>query len=335
LTEKNEKELLQRYQIIHKNFFSYLSKKGISFKKYAEENNVDRSMSSKWKKGTNKMTVDQIYQAAKYFDITVNDLFYTEKEKEKLKVISSGKYDPILAKKTVNIKLYDELFENIKAIFLIAAVTFLILGITAYQLLKSNNSYWILGVLAGIILVRVFVKSSYIRENTYIINYLDYIYYLRKDTKNKHFRIQLALTLTTLISFFPFIFMISRMQSMVSVDNNIVTSITIVFVIYLCSKIFSLVFAERKMEAEISDEQIQAYWVSFLSLMFALSLMTMSIVVTIFNAHVYWGAMVFSGILLTIQSIDFILTSNNFSLYNVVFEEDEKAPRSLFPKKNE
>src|SRR5690554_10491 len=100
----NEQELEsiseQRFAIIHRNFFLNLNNRKISFSKYAEDNLVDRTLGSHWKSGKSKMTVDQIYQAAVYFKITVNDLYYSDKEKKKIAVLSNSSYDPIIAQQT-------------------------------------------------------------------------------------------------------------------------------------------------------------------------------------------------------------------------------------------
>ncbi len=81
--EKNDEEK-DRMKIIHKNFFSYLKERGITQSKYAKDNILDKSTLSRWKNNTSKMSPKQIFQAAEYLGITVNDLCYSLAE-EKLK----------------------------------------------------------------------------------------------------------------------------------------------------------------------------------------------------------------------------------------------------------
>ncbi len=89
--EKKEISNLSRSEIVHNNFFRELKKQNISNTTYAKDNNLDKTILSKWKKMTTTMSIEQAYQAADYLHITVNDLFYTLAERKKSKY-----YHPIL-----------------------------------------------------------------------------------------------------------------------------------------------------------------------------------------------------------------------------------------------
>ena len=111
---KNEEteEEKDRMEIIHKNFFSYLKERGITQAKYAEDNALNKTILSKWKNNTSKMSPEQIFQAAQYLEITVNDLCYSSEEKKKIEVLKDKKYDPILAQQQINIKLLNREFKK-------------------------------------------------------------------------------------------------------------------------------------------------------------------------------------------------------------------------------
>ncbi|MBU1143216.1 MAG: hypothetical protein KKH92_06145 [Firmicutes bacterium] len=105
------------------------------------------------------MTVDQIYQAAVYFDITVNDLYYSDKEKKKIAVLSDSSYDPIIAQQTLNIRLMSDSFEKPFAFVLTPVVLFVIITFMTYFLLQSSP-YWILVILTGIGLSNISFKNT-------------------------------------------------------------------------------------------------------------------------------------------------------------------------------
>lgn len=56
--------IISRSEVIHNNFFNELSKRKISFTKYANDNNLDKTNISKWKHMITCMNSDQIYQLA-------------------------------------------------------------------------------------------------------------------------------------------------------------------------------------------------------------------------------------------------------------------------------
>ena len=64
------------HEVVVNNFFKYLEESGKTMKEYAKDNNLDRTILSKWKSGVVLMNVDQVYAAAKYFGKTVNDFYH-------------------------------------------------------------------------------------------------------------------------------------------------------------------------------------------------------------------------------------------------------------------
>ncbi|GEM_PF-5457051 len=115
---KQTSKMMKFESAVVSNFFDYLIRKRITQKNYAQDNNIDESTLSKWKNGSSSPTLDQVKQAAKYFDITVNDLVYTVQEKKKLEVFKDKSYDPIVAQQSVKIKQYGNFFKKPFKVFL-------------------------------------------------------------------------------------------------------------------------------------------------------------------------------------------------------------------------
>ncbi len=109
--EKKEEEK-DRMKIIHGNFFYYLEDRGITQKKYASEKHMDKSILSRWKNNTGKMSSEQLFEAAEFLGVTVNDLCYSLEEKKKIEVLKDKKYDPILAQQQIKIKLLKREFQK-------------------------------------------------------------------------------------------------------------------------------------------------------------------------------------------------------------------------------
>ena len=131
-----------RIEIIHKNFFEQLKRNKISQKKYSVDNNVPESTISKWKKCTSNMNEDHIYQAAKYFNISVNMLYYTEQELKELHVKEVSDYDPIVAQQQAVIELIESKVSDTKWFLIINICLVIEFMMIISFLIDTFNSTW-------------------------------------------------------------------------------------------------------------------------------------------------------------------------------------------------
>ena len=271
----------QRFEIIHRNFFLNLKIKKISFSKYAKDNMLNSSIGSHWKSGKSKMTVDQIYQAADYFDITVNDLYYSDKEKKGIAVLTDSSYDPIIAQKTLNIRLMNDSFENPFTLVLPSVVSYILITFITYYLLQSSP-YWFLIILMGLYLYRASFNSIFSNNRTLIVNYLDDIYYKRKSHKNKYIVLQFLIRVLSIIGVFFVISLTRFNQFDSSSDIRIVLVLYIMFnLIYIVVVAFSFVLMDIKYSLMIDDNQIQGYMTSITIFNFSLILLSGSFILLI------------------------------------------------------
>lgn len=334
----NKKEIViskQRYEIVHENFFEQLKISKISFIKYAEDNNLDRTIISKWKNGSSNMTVEQIYQAAQYFKITVNDLYYTTKEKKNISVLADKTYDPILAQQSLKIDLINQSFKQPWFFIIPAIFMFSIITVITYFLI--NISFlWSFLTFLGLFFCKYHYNNNFAINKTYIINYLDEIYYKRENVKNKHYFIIIGLQAFALlamflsIGFFPLSDYINN-----SNEENLLIIYTIIIFIYFLVSVFSFLFMPFKFKREIYDNEITGYK-SYITLMY-ISILQLSFCILIFciMPKDFLVNLILSSIVLILNIIGFIMISKEYSEYRLFYEEYEKDPRELFPLKVE
>ncbi len=178
--KENDAERAGVSRTVHENFFRELKKRNISSKKYAEDNFIDSSLPSKWKTGKSSMTVEQIYQAAEYLNITVNELYYDEDKKREIAVLSEGEYRPLPADRLFSVKRYD-IFCAGKNRFLIFLLAFTAgLGLLGCLYAgKYPNFFWFSAL--GALLSVVFFMLTNCPKDVFHIGCLDKIYFFRAE----------------------------------------------------------------------------------------------------------------------------------------------------------
>ena len=83
-------------------------------------------------------SVDDIVTAAKILNVTTNDLIYNDEEKIALEVITSKKYDPIMAQQELTIQFLNSCFEKPSTIIYKIVFINLILSIAIYFIAKYS-----------------------------------------------------------------------------------------------------------------------------------------------------------------------------------------------------
>lgn len=170
--------------IVVDNFFKYLKVQGVTQKKYAEDNNIHHSILSKWKNGDSLMSLEYVIQAAKYFDITVNDLVYSEHDKRKLEVLRDKTYSPIVAQQSVIIHEYGRFFKVPGALIGFMTLTF-VLFVLLSEVLKHNSPYYPVIPIGFIPVIFLTVYRISFEKKTLIINYLDRVFLTRSNLLKK------------------------------------------------------------------------------------------------------------------------------------------------------
>lgn len=313
------------------NFFMYLSKKNITQKTYANDNNMVESTLSKWKKGESSLTVDQIKQAASYFGLTVNDLFYDEKEKKNLEVLADKSYDPIIAQQSLKVKLYGQFFSKPHKILVICLFIFVLLGFMTY-ILKDNSQYFSFLIVLGIPLsIRLIYINSF-DEKTYIINYLDDIYYRRKESNNKFYFLSLLFRILSVVMFLYYITFLKGYEQATTIERGLLITLIALIMFLIFGAISAITDLPKNFKLEIYDHEISIYNSSRFYLLVHFAIFTVAVMLTIFNSSNYLPFLISSGVFLIINCLDFVNISLEYSKYVLMYQENIKNPRELFPK---
>lgn len=175
-----------RNDIIVENFFFYLNKNEISQLKYEKDNDLPKGTLSKWKAKSISIGVEQFYQAAKYFDITVNDIFYSYDEKLKITILTNTDYKPIEATRLQDVRV---VFSSIKKSYVHISI-FSVVSILLFFYLLFNDMiafYPLISItLSFSFSAVVFIFSP---KKTFNFNYLDEVGFIISNNKNENYLI--------------------------------------------------------------------------------------------------------------------------------------------------
>lgn len=315
------------------NFFHYLEHKKITQKQYADDNLLNQSLLSKWKKGDSSLTLDQVIQAAKYFSITVNDLVYSDKEKKHLEVLSDKSYDPIIAQQSLKVKIYGNTFKKPLRLVLRCILIFTIITFMMYML-RNNSPFYLLLTVLGLPLLLWMIRENSFKERNFIINYLDDIFYYRIEPMNGHYIQSIVIRFVSFLSIFYYSTLITKVNSTVDIEYGLLATLILSLIVLVVSFISSITDLPRKFKQKIEDYEITGYYSSLFYLLVHLWILTIASLLCIYNLKLYYPSLIISAIMFGFNTIDFTVLSKEYSKYELMYQENDKDPRNLFPKVN-
>ena len=328
----NDKNRISNNEVVINNFFIYLKKKKITQKKYASDNHMDQSLLSKWKNGDSSLTLEHAIEAAKYFKITVNDLVYTENEKKHLEVLADKSYNPIIAKQSIKVKLYDDIFKKpIKV--LIACLLFFSILVFMTLMLQNNSPYYSLFIPLGIPIIMWVIHVNSFREKTYIINYLDDIFYHRNESTNKFYVFSMIIRVISILTILYYTTLLANFESATNTQKALLITFVFLLMILVFSSLVAIMDLPKKFKLKIHDNDIAGYNSSKLFLFVHISIFSIAILLSIYNFHEYMLFFFVSTVILILNAFDFIKVSFEYSKYVLMYQETDKNARELFSKK--
>lgn len=322
-----------RQQIVSDNIMHYVKKKNMSQSEFADKMGISQQDLSKKKANRgSSFNVDDVYNASKILDVTFNDLCYEEEEKVEISVLNDKKYDPIMATKQVEVKYLNESFKTPDNVLATSIGSCLIIGILLIFLINKSEYFSFLILLIPILSLGDF-KSSFGINQTYSINYLDDIYYVIKEEKNKYFISCLMLNIVQILIVLACTFLPIFTGKLVDSNTIYIRLYFVTALIILIVSMICLIFGNKKiLKKKIYQSEIKSYLAKLINVVANLSLFSLSIFMLI-------NGLWYVTILLLINSalgvIDFILISNKYNEYKMVYQEYGKEERELFPKEYE
>jgi transcriptional regulator with XRE-family HTH domain len=321
----------RRQEIIQENFFSYLKLKGITMSAYAHANDLDRTLLSKWKSGVSNMSPEHIYQAASYFSISVNDLYYTKKELLRISAVEN-KFEPQIPQKIKLFLNYKPFFKKpfvLIALLLIIAVTLTFIA----DILKLRSEYFMVLVLSTMI-ISVFIVMRYLRKKEqFIINYTDDIYYQAKLEEPVSVKMHIYSRITMFI--LMIMLLVFNLLSLSQLDESLFQIIGLYIVIlmfYMMVLIVSIVHLPFRFKTIRYDNQLEGYDLSFLLISLG-SFQLVYFLFTLLINTINIATLILSCILYIINIIDFINISKYYNKYDIIFDAYGNPPQKLYKDK--
>lgn len=319
-----------RIEIIHSNFFKFLKENKISQKKYSVDNNIPESTISKWKSCTSNMNEEHIIQAAKYFNISVNMLYYTQQELKELNVKENKNYDPIIAQQQAEIVSIESKVCGISGFLVVNIGVLIAIMMIIGFLVDTFESIWpILFIVAFPVISFFSFKSILVERKKFIINYLDQLYYKTSCKKNRFF------VLTLIFSFIQILLVVLTL--IIYLNFTIQNGVHQLFYIVISFGCFSFVTVinncihlRLKMKEKIYDDEIEDYNYSLVVFCLNLTLTACSFPFFIDFMNNPWF-LILPIIISVLSIINVVLISNKYSHYKLVlYDQKEDSERILF-----
>lgn len=274
---------------------------------------------------------EDIYKAAEILGVTVNDLYYDEKEKKGLEVLKNPKYHPIMAQQQVKIKLLNPSFERPSEMISQILIICFVLMIIVYFIAKFSAFYSLLALVIPFY-IHYDMKSSFGVEKTYVINYLDDIYYEMKNEKNnKQSTLQILRWLSLILIFVPcLIVTFKTIPNEFNEYSAVLMYIIVTFISVMIGLICYYAFIPKKFKKRIYQNEIKSYFASLIYLILVAITNVFSTTIFAIN-HAYWYTTICSILALIISAIEFAINSKKHNEYKLMYEEYNHEERQLFP----
>lgn len=324
-------QITRRQEIIQDNFFKHLKSKGITMSAYAQANDLDRTLLSKWKSGVSNMSPEHIYQAASYFNISVNELYYTKSELLRIGAVEAG-FEPQIPQK-IKLFLNYKPFLRKPVIFIFLFVVIAVIISFVAHTIKLNSDYFMIVVL-GMLTVSLYILIRYLkRREQFIINYTDDIYYEAKPLKqvsvklNIYSRIIMFILMILLLVFCILLF--TRLEASIA---YIMSLYIVVMLLQMMLLVVSVAHIPFRFKVVRYDNQLDGYDLSLLLLSFS-SFQFVYILFTLFVTTLNMPILILSCLLYSVNIIDFIHISKYYNQYEIIFDAHGKPPQKLYQDK--
>lgn len=325
-----------RQQIISDNIVYYIKKNNMKQVDFYTSLNINKQDFSKKKnnKGSSFST-DEIYIAAKTLNVTVNDLYYSEEEKKEISVLKEEKYNPIMAQKQIEIKHLNSSFKDPISVLSVVIGLTIILSIVNYFLVKES-SFWILTSLFIPVFALYDFKSSFGVEKTYMINYLDDVYYKSKNEKNKHYDACFIMHLLAILLICICLILILFDKFYIDYfPDYLILFIIVGFIIMIISTVTLIFYSEKKMKKKIYQYEIKGYTSKLVNVVAIAVFTVFGIALINLNINKCWYIALMTIFALMLSIVEFVLTSKKYSEYTLVYQKYGEDEVELFPENYE
>lgn len=315
-----------RQKIIIDNIENYFIEKNISRSDYCKALFIQSSTFSKWKNEDSKFTIEYFEKTINFFSITAYDLFYSDKEKENISILSTNNYTSVKTQKVVNIHKSIQFKGYHKNILLIILIFSLIIFAVSFAFLKNSiNSLFI--PLIIVILIPILISKMKVKEE-YIVGYLDDIFY-KIDNPINQFRVKIIWTkvcsiIVVLISFIKII-----MSNFNIEFGNYLLFFSLIVIINLILSLINIFLPIKVLKKEIYDHEVLLFNNSIFILVFSVAVLISYILLSIQlkEFSIMYFLLLIGDLLCKICY--FVFISKKFSEYKIVISDEYNNIKEL------
>ena len=180
---------------------------------------------------------------------------------------------------------------------------------------------------------RVGISGSFMTyKRTFIINYLDQIYYEVENVENKHFWKILSLKIiNSLINFLLIIVLLIFNPGYRFHDLELF--VILISVLPAAHSFFNVFEIRRKIEKRIDSYDVDGYTSSLKTYVWNIFYSSLLFLLVVYDFKYYWFLIIFMIILPLIAAIESILVNKKFSEYKLLYyNQAEDKHRELFKK---
>ncbi len=322
-------DLQRRQEIIHENFFRLLVLNNVTMSAYAKANQLDRTLLSKWKSGASNMSPEQIHQACTFFDIPVNELYYTEKEIFRLEATAKD-FTPPIPYRIKKFRNYMPILNKPVVLYVYLVFSIILIGILSYMLM-SNSIYYVFLNLVSILYCQLMYVRYLRGKDDFIINYTDDIYYESANEKPSNLKLTMITRIFIVVASIISIISIGlKLESLNESEILLNSFYLLILLFYSFIVILSIINLPFRYKTIRYDHQFEGLEQSILLSMFSILQFVVAMIVY-FNASNFgfFNVMV-SLLFIVLNVIDYKEVTKYYSSYEVIFDAYPNPPQKLY-----
>jgi len=325
---KTQKEITD---IFWENFDRQLKLKSMSQKDFAIKHGMHNSKITKWKNGDQIPDIVEIRKIADHFNINVNDLLYSEKEKIGMDRLKDLSYKPISASQSISIRIFDNYFRNYKYIIVWILFSFAIIcGMTYFMTL--NNEIAIFISIFSIPVYNYMVMPVFTKKKHYIIDHLDLIYYEMNNSKNNYLSKSVIIKIINVLLSLIIFSLVKNINNSIEIERYILTGLIFMILYFIFAATYGFLELKKEYKKKITDREIAPYKTVLMMLLVNTVLFYFLIILSVVNPSVYIPYLIIVSAMYILSIIDFILISKKYAEYKLMYESYLKPPRELYFK---
>ena len=319
-----------RSVIVVNNFFKYLKEKGISNSQYAKDNFIDKSLLTQWKNGTTRMTMEHIYNASKYFGVTVNDLMYDDEEKKCIEVLEDKNYSPITALKHEEVKIID--FSDFGFTVVFSIISKIILFGLLF-LLKKHQTLTLIVIFILLAIDIFFPRLFNVRKTVYVINYLDDIYYKIDNPVNDYRKYHIIIFIISMITNFSSLIIMLLKPLMYTNLSILKLPIIILFVLIFITSVYTTVRCSdnpKELKDEVYPFELDGYNISIWWFLLSVGLIFIFLYISFVGKYFIWSVLILLCCQTVLSFINMLLVYKKYKNFYLVYNEGGKKEHRLY-----